>query len=374
MPFLGRIRSVAPSAWCTVVRLIIAFACVFALGACAACSTATTSGTGRAPAEGPAATSVSRLPAMSSGATIMRPVDIQPTTVPLRRVSGADFALSGRTGAMNWFIVHEPASGRFARYSLPSVSGDPIEFLSLSKSGRQALFAAMDAGPQRRLVLLNLDSGVYRWFDTDPDTYGAGALGTLSPDGRAIGTVTVVTDPAHSSDEDSSLVAVGVIDVATGTYRRLWVTNATAGWGDGSGVAWSPDGQEIAATYLSADPSLPDSDFATVIVSTDGHQLASPRIGTFIVPTSNAAWLSPTQLVLGSTASDEGTIVDLATGGHRDVATSQVLARDGRLLIQLEPTTPNTPVTLAVRDIEATTAKTWLRLPAGTSVTKIDVL
>ena len=108
-------------------------------------------------------------------------------------------------------------------------------------------------------------------------------LGAFSPDGTSLATLCSAYDAGLADDDPDSgyLSVLSVLDLASGRHRQLWAR--AGGWSAESGVAWSPSGKRIAATYL-RDPR-PDEAAApaTLVMDSAGAQLAYLD-STFVVP------------------------------------------------------------------------------------------
>ncbi len=298
--------------------------------------------------------------------------------VPQRRAVRADFAVSTSVSTLpsvspprvtGWLIVHDPSRNRFARYRVPNGrDGRPIDFQGLSGHGAQALFAAsIGDGPKHRLCLVTLSTGRARWLDTDAQTYGAGVLASASPDGTQIATIAVVYDPTdpQGESEDLSRVAVGVIDVATGTYRRLWLSPENGGWGGNSGVAWSPDQRSLAATYVSDGGQTVESIFATLVLGIDGRVKRALPLDTVIMPTANSAWLRPAELITDSASA--GVVVNTTTGARHAIDIDAVLARTGNWFVLRAATNANV-THLVLRPLAGGETHPWLTFTGGVSI------
>lgn len=298
--------------------------------------------------------------------------------VPQRRAVRADFAVSTSVSTppsvspprvTGWLLVHDPSLNRFARYRVPNGSdGRPIDFQGLAGHGEQALFAAsIGDGPKDRLCLLTLSTGRTRWFDADPQTYAAGVLASASPDGTQIATIAVVYDPTdpRGESEDLSRVAVGVIDVASGMYRRLWLSPENAGWGGNSGVAWSPDQRSVAATYVSDGDQTVESIFATLVLGVDGRVKRVLPLDTVIVPNANSAWLRPAELITASASA--GVVVNTSTGARHAIDIDEVLARTGNWFVLREATDGNV-THLVLRPLAGGETHPWLTFTSGVNI------
>jgi len=321
--------------------------------------------------------------------------------VPEGRAPVADFALgvySYTPRAAQWLVVHDAVNHRFVRYRMPVFERDGYEFGGLCRDGRQALLVATVAsGAKRRLALLTLATGAVRWFDSDPETDGAGVLADVSADGRLIAVNSVVntppdangaarwfdsdpeTDgagvladvsadgrliavnsvvntPPDANGEGDSAVAIGTVNTATGHYHRVWTSPPISSWG--GGVAWSPDGRRLAVTY---EPLGFDPEDQTVLLDLRGHvQEALPPEVSLAVP-SRATWLTDAQLVL-TDADGVGVVLDAATGGRRSLPTGHVVGRSGDQVVVDPGHESGEPTVLVAQPLNGGPARPWLTL------------
>jgi len=288
----------------------------------------------------------------------------------------ADFALGVYAlgpQAAEWLLVHDAVHDRFARYRLPLLDRRPYEFAGLGRGGRQALIvASVGSGATRRLGLLTLATGATRCFDGDPRTYGAGVLADLSSDGRSVAVHSVVYDPRDpkGETEDLSGVAVGIIDTVSGRYRRLWFSRTLAGWGDGSGVAFSPDGRHVAVTYEDFGSSS-DGEFRTTVLDQSGHVDDALPLGTALTPLSRTAWLADDQLLL-TDIDGAGVRLDLTTGARRPFDADRVVGRCGDRFVVDGGRSAGQPVRLVTRALTGGPTRPWVTLPGVLTVQAVD--
>ena len=280
--------------------------------------------------------------------------------VPEGRAPVADFALgvySYTPRAAQWLVVHDAVNHRFVRYRMPVFERDGYEFGGLCRDGRQALLVATVAsGAKRRLALLTLATGAARWFDSDPETDGAGVLADVSADGRLIAVNSVVNTPPDANGEGDSAVAIGTVNTATGHYHRVWTSPPISSWG--GGVAWSPDGRRLAVTY---EPLGFDPEDQTVLLDLRGHvQEALPPEVSLAVP-SRATWLTDAQLVL-TDADGVGVVLDAATGGRRSLPTGHVVGRSGDQVVVDPGHESGEPTVLVAQPLNGGPARPWLTL------------
>lgn len=178
-----------------------------------------------------------------------------------------DFGLSA--------VVLDDASGEFVR-PLGAPSGPGIQPIALAPDGRSVLFKSSDQG----LSLLTLDTGRRQRFEV-ADSIDRGAA--MSPDGLTVAVVATFFD-ATADAGARDLVAIDVIDVATGRRRRL--RSVPGDWSAETHISWSPDGLLVAASYLTVDDEV-----ETVVLDRYGDVLRLIE-GGFLPASSTGVWLN----------------------------------------------------------------------------------
>jgi hypothetical protein len=183
-------------------------------------------------------------------------------------------------------VVLDAASGEFVL--VPNRPRGPgTAPLALAPDGRTVLLRARREDPgYSGLCQITLATGQRRWFEADSGAIDRRAA--MSPDGRTIATVTTDIDPIHPDDPDAGIATVDLIDVATGQRHRHWST--PGGWSQESNVSWSPNGQLVAASYLTMDDQ-----FATIVIDIQTGPLRHYD-RTFILSSSNGVWLNDREL------------------------------------------------------------------------------
>jgi hypothetical protein len=298
----------------------------------------------------------------SDGLQYQIPIDER--KLPQARATKADFALSesdAPPGRSQWLIIHDVVRDKFVRYRIPRRDREPLTFEQLLDDGRSALFVASGSGAADRIALLTLRTGRLRWFDSDPSTYGAGVIASVSHDGRSIAVLSTVyaPDDPHGETEDESRAAVGLIDAGTGRYQRIWRSSTMSGSGEGV-VTWSPDDQSLAADYVTVDPrNGVEEEFETSVFTLGGKVRRTLPLGWYIVPMSNQAWLTDDQLIAASGTS-RGAVVNILTGARIALDTNRVIARTGNWLVMAGAAMEDRPPPLLVRQLTDPSERPWL--------------
>jgi hypothetical protein len=220
--------------------------------------------------------------------------------LPVRWVPAVELAAAVTrmsSGAVDSFLlVADRDSGELIR--LPWAPMDTRdEFRALSPDGRVLLLDSPSYEPSRRLRTMEAATGHQRWLDVDPDANDADLFASFSPDGRFIAMVLFIdeSDDPDLDGEDGQCV-VSVLDIASQTSRRLFTYPGFVGFS--CGVAWSPNQQLLAATYVALDAEHPEGDFQTVVLALDGTVVTHiPGHTAFLSPASNSAWLDDTTLL-----------------------------------------------------------------------------
>ena len=185
-----------------------------------------------------------------------------------------------------------------------AVSGLPArlspETVSLSSDGTRLVFLAPQdsgAGPMR-VLLFTLETRALQAFASDEFLQAA-----LSPDGKRLA---VLSD--HS---DVGTAGITLIDISTGDRRLLW---SAGGFWEEAAVGWSPDGELLAVTYLSADG----------ILTTAVLDVAGRTIGVYperaALPGPHSVWMNERELLVYPDPDDESPliVIDVPTHGeHR---------------------------------------------------------
>lgn len=168
-------------------------------------------------------------------------------------------------------------------------------------------------------------NGIYRTVRSSEMYRSAGQDMILSPDGRYVAAAATLEDRRGSGS-----AAIAVLDLTTGTVRRVSTPGAKPRNTPWSPVAWSPDGSQVLVRQdntFDSDPrpggGSPPADETLLLVD--------PRTGTSralldiphrqaIQPVHFAAF-SPDGRQLAAALGDQLVVVDIATGTQRGLTT-----------------------------------------------------
>jgi hypothetical protein len=263
-------------------------------------------------------------------------LDINVTDTPARTIDRAKLLLGLRTVDAVIAIAVDTDTGTAVR--LPGLPTDPrIRLLHLGPAGdRLLVLAARDGQRYGGLCLHALATGEQRWYPAQAD--GQDWLAALSPDGKTIATLATTEE-----DLDQGSVVLNVVDVVGGQRRRL--VTVPGGFAAECAIAWSPNGQLIAATYLTED-----EDDATLILDSDGTVIGRYDDAR-ILP--GGAWATDREL-LCQNGLCELSIVDVADGTSRLLmdGTPPPLGYAGGRLVGTLPVETNGPVRLVTFDLD----------------------
>ena len=253
----------------------------------------------------------------------VRSLDATPLALGLFRSGEDDWGLGPHLLAL------DVRRDEFVRLPIdPSSHG---EMLALAHDGRHLLVHGPNPEPHTRfgVGMYTLATGDLRFFDEGPD--GSDFLASMSPDGRHVAALVLTNNPDHApvweDDPHSCLAAVSLIEVATGHRRRIW-TGPPGGWGAESAIRWSPDGALIAVTYAKWFDEREDLYDATAIIEPDGTPIRN--VEDSMIPQSNGAWLTNTELLIVDTywetdTSENLSVIDVRTGARRTVGGTSVV-------------------------------------------------
>ncbi|MCK2218398.1 hypothetical protein MF672_032075 [Actinomadura sp. ATCC 31491] len=223
-----------------------------------------------------------------------------------RPVRAARMVLAVRGPGGPAVIVLDADSDTFA-----TVPGLPAhlapETVSLSDDGARLVCTARQddgAGPPR-VVLHTLATGERQEFVSDDYLRAA-----LSPDGDRLAVLADLSDGPGIPGVGDEVAGVVLIDTGTGGRRTLW---AAEGYWEEASISWSPDGQRLAATYLTLDDVL-----ITVVLDLSGKETASfpERVA---LPGPHSVWASERELIVYPEPDDESPLIaiDVPTGAER---------------------------------------------------------
>jgi hypothetical protein len=231
--------------------------------------------------------------------------DIVPDELDERAVGRARLVVGVWVGLLYRVVALDADRGDLVRLPIPD--SERWEALALAPDGRHLLATARDAGG---LLWYRIASGEQRLLPADRSIGEIDHLAVISADGQHAATLSVRQDPDDRRPEHS-LATLNTVDIATGQRRQLWHT--PGGWSSESGIGCSPDGQRIAATYLTMQEEI-----GTVVVDMDGR-LIEHIDGVMISPSGNGAWLNNHHLrclpeYTETFGTDNAVILDI---GHR---------------------------------------------------------
>jgi hypothetical protein len=168
------------------------------------------------------------------------------------------------------------------------------------------------AGGRRpsKVGMVTLENGEERWFDAAEGVEYVDAM--LSPNGE-----TVAILFTEEQDPEVAYPVVDLLDAATGQCRRLWQGRYGGAPVGGSHICWSPDGKQIAVTYMVWDDELDDDAMETVVIDAeDGAVRSGPYPYAYILVGTYLTWTSDHELAYKSEASEIHHVhhVDVVTG------------------------------------------------------------
>ena len=246
----------------------------------------------------------------------------------------------------------------------PALNSAGRHVLALSSDGRAvALIERRSTSWDPEVCVVDLGTGAERWLAAVPA--GQVWLGAFSPDGTSLATLCSAYDAGLADDDPDSgyLSVLSVLDLASGRHRQLWAR--AGGWSAESGVAWSPSGKRIAATYL-RDPR-PDEDAvpATLVMDSAGAQLAYLD-STFVVPRNNGAWIDEDRILCFPELDDEWhqVIVDVRDGTLTDAGkiSPNPFAKVGTRYLFPGQRTVDDPIRVVAANLDGTRPRPFLTM------------
>ncbi|MFB9239655.1 hypothetical protein ACFFWC_29690 [Plantactinospora siamensis] len=179
--------------------------------------------------------------------------------------------------------------------------------LSLSFDGTHLVFLARqdDNSEPMRIVLHSLATGG-RW-EAEAHEYRQAALAV---DGTQVAVLADASGGTAMAALGSESVGVILIDTATAKPRLLWSTD---GYAEDSSISWSPDGQLLAATYLTLDDVL-----TTAVLDLSGTVIGlyPERVA---LPGAHSVWISNREIIVYPEPDDVSplTSLNVSTGRER---------------------------------------------------------
>ncbi len=318
--------------------------------------------------------------------------DTSPVTVPLgpgRRTAPEEIRLdqldTGGVSAVHTVIVAtRPGSG--GRGSEPVVVGleaetsRPVrlgaverllrtgERVSLSADGRKvALVAFTEQGlaPYEAHVV-TLETGDDRRVDHPSDPQCPPSSVDFHPVDRVVG-VQDACGSLHLANPD------------TGRIARLWRAPQGSGTTADTLLAWSPDGNALAATYLRREPGA-DGEYATVVAGRNGQA----RLTLDLLRLDPQPWGRDGAVLRGLSVLDEAAWVevDATTGGRTPAVlddagspTIGLVGTNGAHLLGLDVpqlSGPGGTVDIWTVDARYEAGRRWTRLVGATGVTSVE--
>ncbi|MEU4514513.1 hypothetical protein AB0G05_33865 [Nonomuraea wenchangensis] len=223
-----------------------------------------------------------------------------------RPVRAARMVLAARGPGRAAVIVLDADSDAFV-----TVPGLPEhlapETVSLSGDGTRLVCTARQddgAGPPR-VVLHTLATGARQEFTSDDYLRAA-----LSPRGERLAVLADLSNGPGIPGVGDEVAGIVLIDTGTGEQRTLW---AADGYWEEASISWSPDGLQLAATYLTLDDVL-----TTVVLDLSGKEAGSfaERVA---LPGPHSVWASERELIVYPEPDDESPLIaiDVPTGRER---------------------------------------------------------
>jgi hypothetical protein len=317
--------------------------------------------------------------------------DTRPDTAPLapgRRTAPEDIRLdqlaAGGVAAVHTVIVAtRPGGGGRGQepvvVGLEAGTGRPVlledverllrvgERVSLSPDGRQvALVAFTEQGPvPYEAHVITLETGDDRRLDQPSDPQCPPSSVDFHPVDRLVG-IQDGCGSLHLASPD------------TGRIARLWTAPERSSTTADTLIAWSPDGDAVAATYLRPEPGA-DGEYASVIVGRNGQT----RLRVDLLGLGRSPWGRDGTVLRGlSTLEDASTVeVDATTGGRTPVpldgrgsgAVGLVGTNGAHLLgVDVEERAPGGAVDIVTVGAAYEAGRRWTRLVGATDVTSVE--
>jgi hypothetical protein len=207
--------------------------------------------------------------------------------LPVRPVRRASLVFETGPGVRDELaVVFDADSAEFVR--VPGSRPD-AEIKSLSHDGTRLVLIdrGLDVHPQvTRVGIRVLATGEERWFTT-PD-YQQDQTAAFSPDGTVLAVMSH-DDPCSEDGDPPVQAVIELLDLGTGDRRRIWQEPGAA---CDFGLAWSPDGRMIAATYIIWDKERDNDFWSTVVVDAADGTVRATAPFTGFRTWSNGIWLN----------------------------------------------------------------------------------
>jgi Tol biopolymer transport system component len=297
------------------------------------------------------------------GIDLRERLDLDVSAAPRRWVTAAAFAIEltrvTRSGQQRFMVVADADTSELVL--LPLSLLEEWEFRALSADGRCIVIDTHSDGAIGRFCLVDLATGDQRLLDVDPEVSEADVFASFSPDGGTLAMVHFTDGPTSSVSGGLSVVAL--VDIASGSTRRLFTSPGFVGFN--CGVAWAPDGRHVAATYVAQDDAHPEGNFQTVVIDLEGQVIAHvPGHDVFLTPPDNSAWLDDGRLLCFGESGVAAMDVMAGEVGPL-VADRELAARQGDRLVRVGGETA-----LETTAVDGSDVRPWLDVsPSATAVT-----